>query len=82
MGTLQITTLKGTFTIDPDQLVGVERIQVQTPDGVVDGTRILIHIGVIARPPHEVMAVLAKELEKANGRIVPASRVVLPRGEG
>lgn len=51
MGTLQITTLKGQFTIDADQLVGVERVQVNTPDGPVDGTRILIHIGVIARHP-------------------------------
>lgn len=82
-GTITITTHRGTFQLEPDQVVGVEKVMLPQSDGtVIEGSQVLVSLGVILKPRPEVMRALADLLETANGRIVPVSRIIAPRAEG
>lgn len=79
MPTMRIETHRGAFTIDTDQIVGVEKVILQSPTGPVEGSNILISIGVIPQPRTETMRMLADAIEQAGARVQPVTRVILPQ---
>jgi hypothetical protein len=78
---LKIRTHRGEFTIDDDQLFCIRPCKVNTPEGEVDGSEILISLGCQPRRPSVVMANLERTMAEqrgAGGRIIippPGSKV-------
>jgi hypothetical protein len=70
---LKITTHRGVFEVDAEQLFCVRPCKVHTPTGEVDGCEIVISLGVQPRPAHVVQENLARAIEQERGR-----RIILP----
>lgn len=61
---LKIRTHRGGFDIAPEQIAGCKPCVLEQNGQVIQATEILISLGAIPGPPHEVMRWLADELEK------------------
>jgi hypothetical protein len=79
---IPIQTTLGNFTIDPRQFAGCKPCSIT--DGrtgkVIEGTEILVSIGAVPGPVHEVMRRLADQLEELTRPALVIPIVGAPRG--